>query len=85
MKKLFFGLAALPFLAGVAIAGQSAPLTEAQMDEVTAGLAIVLVSPNNPPIFVGSGAAPGCTSPCVIVSAPNFDAQRGFPTVVTLP
>ena len=35
MSKLLFGLAALPFLAGVASAGQ--PLTDTQMDVVTAG------------------------------------------------
>ena len=35
MNKLLFGLAALPFLAGVASAGQ--PLTDTQMDVVTAG------------------------------------------------
>ena len=35
MKKVLMGLAALPFLAGVAAAGQ--PLTNQQMDRVTAG------------------------------------------------
>ena len=35
MKKVLMGLAALPFLAGVAVAGQ--PLTDRQMDRVTAG------------------------------------------------
>ena len=35
MKRLIFGLAALPFMAGLASAGQ--PLTNAQMDAVTAG------------------------------------------------
>ena len=35
MKKVLMGLAALPFLAGVAVAGQ--PLTDGQMDRVTAG------------------------------------------------
>jgi hypothetical protein len=35
MKKVLMGLAALPFLAGVAMAGQ--PLTNQQMDRVTAG------------------------------------------------
>ncbi|MGH7116620.1 MAG: hypothetical protein ACREE9_19250 [Stellaceae bacterium] len=35
MRKLLFGLAVLPFLAGVAAAAQ--PLTDAQMDKVTAG------------------------------------------------
>lgn len=35
MKKLLIGLAVLPFLAGVAAAGQ--PLSDQQMDGVTAG------------------------------------------------
>jgi len=35
MMRLLFGLAALPFMAGIASAGQ--PLTNAQMDAVTAG------------------------------------------------
>jgi hypothetical protein len=35
MKKVLMGLAALPFLAGVAAAGQ--PLTDQQLDRVTAG------------------------------------------------
>jgi len=35
MKKVLMGLAALPFLAGVAVAGQ--PLTDQQLDRVTAG------------------------------------------------
>jgi hypothetical protein len=37
MKKLLLGLATLPFLAGVAMAGQPAPLSDLQMDQVTAG------------------------------------------------
>jgi hypothetical protein len=35
MKKTLMGLAILPFLAGTALAGQ--PLTDKQMDKVTAG------------------------------------------------
>jgi hypothetical protein len=35
MRQLLFGLAALPFLAGVAAAAQ--PLSDAQMDRVAAG------------------------------------------------
>jgi hypothetical protein len=37
MKKLFIGLAAVPFLAGVAMAGQPTPLSDSAMDQVTAG------------------------------------------------
>jgi hypothetical protein len=37
MKKFLFGLAALPFLAGVSLAAQPVPLSDKQMDTVTAG------------------------------------------------
>jgi hypothetical protein len=39
MKSLFAALAALPFLSGVALAGQPVTLSNAQMDGVTAGAA----------------------------------------------
>jgi len=42
MMKWLFGLAALPFLAGVALAAQ--PLSEAQMDKVTAGFDLTSVA-----------------------------------------
>jgi hypothetical protein len=37
MKRLLHGIAALPFLAGVALAQQPMPLSDRQMDKVTAG------------------------------------------------
>lgn len=37
MKRLLLGLAVLPFLAGVSMAGSPAALTDKQMDTVTAG------------------------------------------------
>jgi len=37
MKKLLVGLASLPLLASVAVAGQPTPLVDAQMDKVSAG------------------------------------------------
>jgi len=42
MKKLFLGLAALPLLAGVAAAGE--PLTNKQMDRVTAGFTALSIA-----------------------------------------
>jgi hypothetical protein len=39
MKKLVASVAAMPFLAGIALAGQPKPLTDTQMDKVTAGVA----------------------------------------------
>jgi hypothetical protein len=40
MKKLLTGLAALPFLTGIALAGQPMQLSNQQMDNVTAGFAV---------------------------------------------
>ena len=37
MKRILAGLAVLPFLAGVALAGQPVPLSDQQMDKVSAG------------------------------------------------
>lgn len=37
MKRLLLGLAVLPFLASMSMAGTPAPLTDKQMDTVTAG------------------------------------------------
>jgi hypothetical protein len=42
MKKMLMGLAVLPFLAGAALAGQ--PLTNQQMDLVTAGYTAISVA-----------------------------------------
>jgi hypothetical protein len=37
MTKLFLGLASLPFIASMAMAGQPVALSDTQMDKVTAG------------------------------------------------
>jgi len=37
MKKLLMGVAALPFLASIAMAGESIVINDSQMDRVTAG------------------------------------------------
>jgi len=47
MKKWLFGLAVLPFLAGVSLAGQPAPLSDTQMDKVTAGFDFLEVTIQN--------------------------------------
>jgi len=45
MKNLLRGLTVLPFLAGIAVAGQ-VPLSDAQLDKATAGM---VVTPTNAP------------------------------------
>ena len=47
MKKLLCGLAALPFLAGVALADQPMQLSDKQMDKVTAGFDFFRVEISN--------------------------------------
>jgi hypothetical protein len=42
MRKLLMGLAAVPFWVGMAVAGQ--PLTDQQMDRVTAGFSAISVA-----------------------------------------
>ena len=79
MKKLVLGLASLPLLAGVAMAGQPASLTDAQMDKVTAGLIITLL----PSLGFTTGPTPVCP-PCVMIICPTCDGLRGFPTVTGL-
>ena len=45
MKKLLIGVAALPFLGTAAFAAQ--PLTDKQMDTVTAGFTLILLEATN--------------------------------------
>jgi hypothetical protein len=47
MKKLLLGLAVLPCLAGVSLAGQPQPLTDQQMDKVAAGFDFTEYDSNN--------------------------------------
>lgn len=83
MKKLLAGFAALPFLAGVAMAGQPAPLSDTQMDHVTAGLAVWFAT-NNSVVIVTSVplTAPAGT---VVANFPSLDGvgppMTGFPSV----
>jgi len=47
MRKLLLGLALLPFLAGVSLAGQPQALTDQQMDKVSAGFDFAEMDVNN--------------------------------------
>ena len=47
MKRFLIGLAVLPFLAGVSLAAQPVPLTNAQMDAITAGFDFIEVDTTN--------------------------------------
>jgi len=63
MKKLVLGLAVLPFLAGMSLAGQ--PLTDQQMDKVAAGFDFTETDINNVgALTVEINEAAPTTSPC---------------------
>jgi len=47
MKKVLWGLAALPLLAGVALADQPMQLSDNQMDKVTAGFDVSVIERSN--------------------------------------
>ena len=47
MKKLLYGLAALPFLADVALADQPVQLSDNQMDKITAGFDLSVIERSN--------------------------------------
>lgn len=57
MKRLLLSLATLPFVAGVAFAAQ--PLTDNQMDKVTAGHTLALVETTDVSVIgINVGVAP---------------------------
>jgi hypothetical protein len=74
MKKILMGVAILPLLVGTALAGQ--PLTDKQMDKVTAGHDLQLLELTNS-TFVTIAIdnpllAPPTTPPPVVVGAVNL-------------
>jgi len=92
MKRFLFGLAALPFLAGVSLAAQPVPLNDKQMDVVTAGfddherivqnLGVVEVWINNPAVPCAAGAYL-CIAGTAFVGSPgpavqSFQLQAQF-------
>jgi len=91
MNKLV-GLAALPFMAGVAVAGQPVPLSEKQMDAITAGFAfaemdvtntdVVIVQVNQPAPAVGSTFLVGTSTVTAFLNVVN--TWFGNSTVVAM-
>ena len=77
MKKLLMGVAALPFCMGVAVAGQ--PLTNQQMDRVTAGFSAVSIADAEG--LVGTGAPLLTTTGSLSLVTPYATAPAGEVTV----
>jgi hypothetical protein len=69
MKSLLYGLAALPLLAGVALAGQPVQLSDTQMDKVTAGFDALFHEVSNTSVVGVSVYEPGTASSQVAAGA----------------
>jgi hypothetical protein len=69
MNKTLLGLAVLPFVAGTAMAAQ--PLTEQQMDKVTAGHIVSLIETTDVS-FVGINIGEPAVPPSVLSTVPGL-------------
>lgn len=85
MKSFLYGLAVLPFVAGVALAGQPMELSNQQMDKVTAGFSIHEVDESNTSwvgitAYVFPVGEVGCPNGCylsIVSDAIQVGAQFG--------
>lgn len=81
MKKLLYGLAALPLLAGVALADQPMQLSDKQMDKVTAGFDLNVIERSNTSwtqvSIYGAGLIP-CNQCYLTISSRPFSVQSAF-------
>jgi hypothetical protein len=72
MKRLLYGLAALPILSAVALADEPMPLTGAQMDQVSAGFFLRERDVSNTSVTVLGiyEPAPALCGSCVFTNGP---------------
>jgi len=95
MKRFLFGLAALPFLAGVSLAAQPVPLSDTQLDGVTAGFdfvehdiqngGTVWVWVNTPERVCGSGSYLCISGTSYPGGVQSFQLQAAFGPVTGTP
>jgi hypothetical protein len=89
MKKFLVGIAAMPLLASVSIAGQPALLSDTQMDKVSAGgieingpgFELTVPGAFNAGLtlqFPGSDPHTSCFGSCGVPSNPNFENPNTF-------
>jgi hypothetical protein len=89
MTKLLYGVAALPFLAGVAFAGEPMQLSDKQMDKVTAGFDLRETNISNTSwtqVSIYAGSLTTC-SLCYlsIANNPAFQVEAAFGPVPNPP
>ncbi len=79
MNKLLYGLAALPFLAGIAMAQTPVQLSDNQMDKVTAGWSLTEMDVSNTSVTLVSvypTTVPAACATCFLdVRSPAISVQ----------
>lgn len=82
MKRLLYGLVALPFIASVALAGQPTQLSDQQMDKVTAGFTFDEITISNTSwtqVAIGFNPALVPCSACYLtIVSPPFSIQSAM-------
>jgi hypothetical protein len=83
MEKLLCGLAALPLMAGIAMAGQPVALSDAQMDKVTSGAAGFMTGPWAPIQAIVD--VEGTTTLIVVSTSPQVGQVTGLIETLSYP
>lgn len=81
MKKLLFGLAALPFLAGIALADQPVQLNDKQMDKVNAGFhdfETIISNTSWTQVSIYDGSLTACPACYLTIVSRPFSVQSAF-------
>ena len=88
MKKFFYGVAALPFLAGVAFADQPMQLSDKQMDKVTAGFDLRVTEISNTSwtqISIYDGPLTACSACYLRIVSRPFSIQSAIGPTPNVP
>jgi hypothetical protein len=88
MRKLLCGLAALPFLASVALADQPVQLSDKQMDKVTAGFDLRKTEISNTSwtqISIYAGALTPCSACYLSILSRPFSVESAFGPTPNVP
>jgi hypothetical protein len=88
MRKLLCGLAALPFLAGVALADKPLQLSDKQMDKVTAGFDLRRTEISNTSwtqISIYAGALTPCSACYLSIVSRPFSVESAFGPTPNVP
>jgi len=88
MRKLLYGVAVLPFLAGVALAEQPIQLSDKQMDKVTAGFDLRVTEISNTSwtqVSIYDGALTACSACYLHIVSRPFSVESAFGPTPNLP